>query len=77
MFKLLIHVIIIQILILYIMEMCIQMKENMRTVTANLNYELEEVIEKLVQDQVFPNKSELIRAAIRDLLLKYGCFEEE
>ncbi len=47
----------------------------MKTVTINLPKELEEKIELLVEKEFFPNKSELIRAAIRELLLKYETFE--
>lgn len=47
----------------------------MKTVTINLPKELEEKIEVLVEKEFFPNKSELIRAAIRELLLKYETFE--
>lgn len=49
----------------------------MKTVTINLPKELEEKIGMLVEKEFFPNKSELIRTAIRDLLLKYEVFKEE
>lgn len=48
----------------------------MKTVTINLPKELEEKIEILVEKEFFPNKSEFIRTAIRDLLLKYEAFKE-
>ena len=47
----------------------------MKTVTINLPKDLEEKIETLISKELFPNKSELIRTAIRDLLLKYETFE--
>ena len=47
----------------------------MKTVTINLPKELEEKIELLIDKEFFPNKSELIRTAIRELLLKYNTFE--
>ena len=47
----------------------------MKTVTINLSKELEERIDVLIEKEFFPNKSELIRTAIRDLLLKYDTFE--
>ena len=46
----------------------------MRTVTVSLPPELDEFIEKLIKNEVFPNKSEFIRAAIRDLLVRHECF---
>lgn len=47
----------------------------MKTVTINLTKELEEKIDLLIDKEIYPNKSELIRSAIRDLLVKYDCFE--
>ena len=47
----------------------------MKTVNINLRKELEEKIELLIDKEFFPNKSELIRTAIRELLLKYNTFE--
>ena len=47
----------------------------MKTVTINLSKELEEKMEVLLEKEFFPNKSELIRTAIRDLLLKYDAFD--
>ena len=46
----------------------------MRTVTVSLPEDVDEFIEKLVLNEVFPNKSEFIRTAVRDLLLKHECF---
>ena len=47
----------------------------MKTVTINLSNELEDKISILIDKQIFPTKSELIRAAIRDLLAKYESLE--
>jgi Arc/MetJ-type ribon-helix-helix transcriptional regulator len=47
----------------------------MRTVTINLSKDLEKKISYLIEKELFVNKSELIRAAIRDLLLKYDSIE--
>lgn len=42
------------------------------TVTVQLTPLLEEAIQDLVRREDFPNRSELIRCAVRDLLLRYG-----
>ena len=47
----------------------------MKTVTINLPADLEEKISFLIEKQIFPTKSELIRAAIRDLLVKYESLD--
>ena len=47
----------------------------MKTITINLPKELEEKIELLIEKELFPTKSELIRTAIRDLLLRYDSFK--
>ena len=49
----------------------------MRTVTINLTKELEEKIDVLLEKEIFSNKSELIRSAIRELLVKYECFDSK
>ena len=48
----------------------------MRTVTINHPKDLEEKMEELIEKELFTSKSELIRAAIRDLLVKYDTFKE-
>lgn len=47
----------------------------MQTVTINLPNDLDEKMTLLVKNELFPNKSELIRTAIRDFLLKYDAFK--
>ena len=49
----------------------------MRTVTVSLPEELDEFIETLILKEVFPNKSEFIRTAVRELLIKHQCFIAE
>lgn len=44
----------------------------MKTVTVNLNKELEDMIQELIDLQIYPNRSECIRSAIRNLLLYYN-----
>ncbi|MHA2363650.1 MAG: ribbon-helix-helix domain-containing protein [Candidatus Hodarchaeales archaeon] len=48
----------------------------MQTVTVVLPEDIIDQIEELLDAEVFPNKSELIRAAIRDFLYFYGFFNE-
>lgn len=48
----------------------------MRTVTVNLPEELDDFISSLIEKKVFPNKSEFIRAAIRELLIRHESFLE-
>jgi len=49
----------------------------MRTVTVSLTKELDEFIENLILKEVFPNKSEFIRTAVRELLLKHESFIDD
>ncbi|MFW9928081.1 MAG: ribbon-helix-helix domain-containing protein [Candidatus Thorarchaeota archaeon] len=44
----------------------------MKTITVNLDTELLVKLNNLVSQEIFPNRSECIRAAIRNLLLYYG-----
>ena len=41
----------------------------MKTVTVNLDNDMIELIDGIIQLEIFPNRSECIRAAIRNLLL--------
>jgi hypothetical protein len=41
----------------------------MKTVTVNLDKNMIDLLDKIVQYEIFPNRSECIRAAIRNLLL--------
>jgi len=41
----------------------------MKTVTVNLDKNMIEILDRIVQHEIFPNRSECIRAAIRNLLL--------
>jgi Arc/MetJ-type ribon-helix-helix transcriptional regulator len=41
----------------------------MKTVSVNLDKNMIDLLDKIVQHEIFPNRSECIRAAIRNLLL--------
>ena len=41
----------------------------MKTVTVNLGNDMIQLIDGIIQHEIFPNRSECIRAAIRNLLL--------
>lgn len=44
----------------------------METVTVNINNNLITFLENCIEDNIYPNKSECIRAATRNLLLYHG-----
>jgi len=48
----------------------------METISVVLTIEIQDLITCLLDAEVFPNKSELIRAAIREFLYKHGAFSE-
>ncbi|MHA2337137.1 MAG: ribbon-helix-helix domain-containing protein [Candidatus Hodarchaeales archaeon] len=41
----------------------------MKTVTVNLDKNMIDLMDKIVQHEIFPNRSECIRSAVRNLLL--------
>lgn len=47
----------------------------MKLITLNLPEVYIEGIEKLVQEEIYPNRSEAIRHAVRDLIIKEKAFE--
>ena len=51
-------------------------RESMKTISVVLTNELNDKIILMVDEEIFPNKSELIRAAIREYLNKQGYFSE-
>lgn len=46
----------------------------MRLITLNLPEAYIDGLEKLVQDDIYPNRSEAIRLAVRDLIRKENAF---
>lgn len=48
----------------------------MRTVVVNIPEDLYDFIQGLIDKEIFPNRSEFLRAAIRELLVKHACFSD-